>query len=187
MWRVAVPAYRSVGGPIARVAAGVQIADWRATTRDPALVDAVVAGVELLARVDPRRALRLRLDMPRVVLLDAMPGPATAGFAPGARACCLNSRFLTDAPTGTRPALVALLLAHEATHARLDRLRPLPWRRGVRDRVERVCLRAELAFAARLPVPPYGQFRRWVAEQVAGAPAATPTLVGHARALAAAA
>ena len=186
MWRASGPVYASLGGPIARVAVGVQVADWRSTHRDPPVVDAIVEGLELLHRLEPLRVGRFRREMPRVILLDVLRGPAVAGFAPGARACYLDGRFLAGAPAGTRPALVALLLVHEATHARLDRLRPLPWPRSVVHRIERVCLRQELVFAARLPVPPYGGFRRWVADKARTDPAADARLLEAARALAAA-
>ena len=69
-------------------------------------------------------------------------------FNPRLWACMLDERFVqadtTDAP------LLAAVIVHEATHARL-------WRYGFgyneeqRERIEAICLRRELAFARRLP------------------------------------
>jgi hypothetical protein len=45
---------------------------------------------------------------------------------------------------------VALAIVHESTHARLDRLK-IPYTEDIRERVERVCIKSEIAFAKRLP------------------------------------
>jgi hypothetical protein len=63
-------------------------------------------------------------------------------------ACELDTRFVLDETSS--PEVIASAIVHEATHARL-------WRCGIgydeefRHRVEAICFRRELAFAAKLP------------------------------------
>jgi hypothetical protein len=64
------------------------------------------------------------------------------------RACVLDARFVLAETT--EPEIIAAVIVHEATHARL-------WRCGIgyneaqRARVEALCIRREIAFANRLP------------------------------------
>jgi hypothetical protein len=95
---------------------------------------------------DRRRYDRLCKDLTRV-WVRLVPG-AVARYVPGMETCELDERFVL-AQTSS-PDLIAALIVHEATHARL-------WRRGIgydeklRARVEAACFRRELAFAAKLP------------------------------------
>ena len=52
--------------------------------------------------------------------------------------------------SSSRPELIASVIVHEATHARLMRC-GIGYEEELRARVEKVCLRRELAFAAKLP------------------------------------
>jgi hypothetical protein len=59
--------------------------------------------------------------------------------------CIVNSDCLLEA----HPAYIALLIVHEATHARMRCLpNTTPERRA---RMERICIGAEITFAARVP------------------------------------
>ena len=50
----------------------------------------------------------------------------------------------------TSPELIAAVIVHEATHARLERY-GIGYEEKLRARIEAVCFRRELAFAAKLP------------------------------------
>jgi hypothetical protein len=60
----------------------------------------------------------------------------------------LDRRFVL-AETST-PELIAATIVHEATHARLHH-RGIAYKEEWRQRIERACVRRELAFAAKLP------------------------------------
>lgn len=100
----------------------------------------------LIKTHDPLRYRRITRDLKRVWALW-IPHPTTC-FDHRLHACMLNTRFvLAEAST---PESIAQMIVHEATHARL-------WGCGIgyqeehRARVEAVCVRRELAFAAKLP------------------------------------
>jgi hypothetical protein len=64
------------------------------------------------------------------------------------KACVFDYRFLADPKTSTK--LIASVIVHEATHARLERC-GITYDEDRRVRIEAICLRRELALAARLP------------------------------------
>jgi hypothetical protein len=110
------------------------------------LLDKVGAAVALLALHDPVRLRRIRRDLKRI-LIYWLHGALGSYYQP-LEMCLLDSDFITR-PT-TSPAMIAATIVHEATHARLDRW-GFGYAESIRPRVERVCARAELAFAARIP------------------------------------
>jgi hypothetical protein len=69
-------------------------------------------------------------------------------YKPSLKACLLDERYVADSAAAVDQ--IASTIVHEATHARL-------WRYGIgykeeqRARIEAICFRRELAFAARLP------------------------------------
>ena len=71
--------------------------------------------------------------------------------------CELDERCVLGEYTTTEQ--VAGVIVHEATHARLHQW-GIGYEQELRDRVERVCMRRELAFAAKLPEGE--SIRRWV-------------------------
>src|SRR5262245_29085893 len=64
------------------------------------------------------------------------------------KACVFDVRFLADPKVSTK--LIASAIVHEATHARLERC-GITYDEDRRVRIEAICLRRELALAARLP------------------------------------
>src|SRR5215831_13869544 len=64
------------------------------------------------------------------------------------KACVFDYRFLADPKTSTKR--IASVIVHEATHARLERC-GITYDEDRRVRIEAICLRRELALAARLP------------------------------------
>lgn len=119
---------------------GIEVIDVAEDQSKRTLVG-VREALQVIQRVDPRRYARLRQDLHRIVVLKA-GGPE---FAPEVGACLLPSGYVRE----SNAAAVATTLVHEATHARL-------WRRGIgygpdlRGRVERTCVKEQVAFAERL-------------------------------------
>jgi hypothetical protein len=110
----------------------------------------VLARVEqalgLIKQFDRRRYDRLILDLERI-WVHPLPW-SIAGFEASLNACELDTRYVLADTTPVE--MLAACIVHEATHARL-------WQCGIgyeeklRQRVEAVCFRQELAFAAKLP------------------------------------
>jgi hypothetical protein len=99
----------------------------------------------LIKTHDQRRYNRLIRDLKRVWVMSHYP---IACFDARLSACMLNAGYVVAETT--TPELLASVIVHEATHARL-------WGCGIgyeeelRPRVEAACLRRELAFSAKLP------------------------------------
>jgi hypothetical protein len=88
-----------------------------------------------------------------------------AQFSPSWSACFLDERFVLADTTET--AHIAAAIVHEATHARLWRC-GFGYEEDVRQRVEAVCVRREMAFANKLPE---GEpIRAWAADALALSP-----------------
>ena len=100
----------------------------------------------LIKRYDRIRYDRLLRDLQRVWVL-LLPS-SIASFEHRIYRCEIDTRFCLAETTTSE--LLAAVIVHEATHARL-------WRRGIRyeeaqrPRIEEICLRREIAFAAKLP------------------------------------
>jgi hypothetical protein len=107
-------------------------------------LEALLQVFDILARADPRRYKRLKLDMSRVALMKA----GHPEFASEVGACLIRSRYVREGD----PRRVATTLVHEATHARLHRL-GISYGRGSRGRVEELCVKQEVLFAERLEDP----------------------------------
>ncbi len=102
----------------------------------------------LIRTVDPHRYGRLRTNLDRIWMRAVETG-GLGSYLSGLRACLLDHRFVLS-PETTLEALAAAIV-HEATHARLDGCGIGYGSAGERARVEEVCRRQEIAFAARLP------------------------------------
>lgn len=103
-------------------------------------VKQIAAALLLIKRTDRARWSRLRRDLKRI-LLTKVGGPL---YVHPVRGALLRAGYVRTAPVD----YLALTIVHEAMHARL-------WSRGIgypaadRERIERICVRAELAFAER--------------------------------------
>jgi hypothetical protein len=104
--------------------------------------------LDLLAVYDSRRFDRLR-RLCRGILVFGDIGPS-GKWVPRAHLICLSSSYVC-APA-TTSARVAATLVHESTHAWLDSF-GFDYREDRRARIEHICIRAEMAFARRLPDP----------------------------------
>jgi hypothetical protein len=95
---------------------------------------------------DQLRYVRLAHDLKRIWVRD-LPG-AVGAFNQALEACSLDRGFVVA--EATRPELIASVIVHEATHARLLSC-GIGYDEELRPRVEAVCFRREIAFAGRLP------------------------------------
>lgn len=95
---------------------------------------------------DRLRYNRIIRELERIWVM-ALTNPVGT-FDQAVNACMLDPRFVM-AETSS-PEIIASVIVHEATHARLWRC-GIGYEEGQRLRVEAVCLRRELAFAKKLP------------------------------------
>lgn len=108
------------------------------------VVRRVEAALGLIKACDRLRYDRLRRDLGGIriqVLLDGV-----GNYNASIDACQLDTRFVL----ASSAELIASTIVHEATHARLKR-RGIGYEEELRARVEAVCLRREIAFAAKMP------------------------------------
>jgi len=133
---------------------------WIATeesSKSGLVLSRVIDALCLIKTHDPHRFNRILRDLDRMWEL-VVPG-ADARYYVALRTCECNRRFVLD--DASSPELIAATIVHEATHARLWHC-GIGYEEEVRARVEKVCIRRELAFAAKLPS---GQAVRARAEQ----------------------
>lgn len=69
-----------------------------------------------------------------------------AEFKESLKACMLDERYVADSTLEQ----IASTIVHEATHARLAKC-GIRYEKRLRSRIEAICLRRELTFAAKLP------------------------------------
>ena len=119
---------------------GVWVGSWR-TPRDLRQIEDALLLIKQHSRVHYSRVLR---DLERVWVF-VLPS-RRAEFNEYLRACILDERYVA----GSTLELIASTIVHEATHARLSRC-GIKYKESLRSRIEAICLRRELAFAAKLP------------------------------------
>lgn len=101
----------------------------------------VDAALDVIGRHQSRRLLRIKRDVHRFLIVD-QAGPE---FWPRLHACVLTPRGLS-----LDDEEVAVTIVHEAMHARLYAT-GIPYHPELRDRIERCCVKQEIAFAHSLP------------------------------------
>jgi hypothetical protein len=106
----------------------------------------VDAALSLIKTYDPLRYRRILCDVERIWVF-LVPG-GLGQFRRSLKSCDIDERFVLAETT--RPEQIAAVIVHEATHARLFHC-GIGYEAELRARVEAVCCRRELAFAARLP------------------------------------
>ncbi len=132
--------YRSTG----RYVDGLWIGTWD-DKPDP-ILGRIEEALVLIKRYDRVRYDHILRDLRRiwVILLPSSVG----AFASRLEACEIDSRYLLAETTNLE--MIASIIVHEATHARLLRL-GLGYEEALRPRIEAICMRREIAFAAKLP------------------------------------
>src|SRR5947207_7000255 len=98
--------------------------------------------LRLLEKHGPRFHSRLRRDVKRLLFTDTSGG----NYLPGLKTC----RLAIDFARRVSSLELAMMIVHEATHARLSR-RGFSYAVECRERIERICVGAEIAFAQRVP------------------------------------
>jgi hypothetical protein len=122
---------------------GLWVGSWDDGAKGEAVLGRIEAALCLIKTHDRLRYERLIRDLERVWVLVL-----AGSFNKRLMACQLDTRYVLDEASSLE--MIASTIVHEATHARLMRC-CIGYEQGLRARVEAVCLRRELAFAARLP------------------------------------
>jgi hypothetical protein len=121
---------------------GIRIVDMTSGAHDGTPLSQLNDAIALIGRFAPHDLHRIR----RCLSYIAVGFGGGPGYIPFANACLLDVQFLMQ----NSPASIAGALVHEATHARIAQ-------RGIRvsntglERIERVCVKAEIAFLSRVP------------------------------------
>lgn len=116
----------------------------RVVAFEPVNIDRIESALRLIGEHDPIRYRHLVQDLERI-WVSVVPG-SVARFRRSDWTCELDEPFVETAT----PGLIASVIVHEATHARLYRM-GFGYEEAIRERVEKICLRRELAFARRFP------------------------------------
>jgi len=122
---------------------GIRIINLESPTAQSTLIARMAEVIELIARYDPQRLQQIRRYAPTIVLV---PTGGSGEYWYKTRAFGLDTKLIDSGDT----PLIAMTAIHEATHARLEQM-------GVSNdpantaRVERICTRAEVDFATKVP------------------------------------
>ena len=108
-------------------------------------IDRVVHALSIIRQQDPIRYRRLLRDLRRIWVLVI---PYRGQFQESTWTCQLDQRVVLDEKTPLE--LIASVIVHEATHARLARV-GIEYREEMRHRIEQVCIRRQMAFTKALP------------------------------------
>ena len=112
--------------------------------RGAEILGRLVEALKLIKTHDPYRYRRVLREIER---LWAHPLPwEWAIWLPALKRCVVDPRFVLSAST----AFIASAIVHEATHGTLTR-RHVGYAETLRERVEKACMRQELAFASKIP------------------------------------
>ncbi len=125
-----------------RVVEGVRVCVSLSTDDSDEVFAKVTEALRLIIRHAPRVSARIRKDVKTLLFADVSGGRYLAGLR--------TSMIGVDYARRVPPLDLAMMFVHEATHARLARagFRYLGARR---ERIERICIEAEIAFAERVP------------------------------------
>lgn len=137
----AVVAHMLIAFSKRQVVGGIEVVVATGDDETPA-VNNIRSALQLIQTYLPGVHARIRREVQRILLLKA-GGPEYWPFAQGV---ALNARIVSGADI----PLLAMLLCHEATHARLWRL-GIGYPKDKRDRIERICVKAEVRLARQLP------------------------------------
>jgi hypothetical protein len=124
---------------------GLWIGTLKGADAEPKLCR-VEEALGIIRRYDPLQYMRVINNLDHV-WVDLVP-ISRAYFRRSLNACVLDERYVLAAATTSE--MLARTIVHEATHARLDHW-GVKYDEKDRARIEAVCMRRELAFAAKLP------------------------------------
>lgn len=118
---------------------GVEVVDLTGRSLAGAAAERLDAALGVIEAFAPNTYSGLRRRLARVVIASGGVGY----YSRGVNAAVIGRTYIER----SSPEQLALVLVHEASHARLHRLGV----RGDTSRLEGICVRAERAFAQRLP------------------------------------
>ncbi|EHK57937.1 hypothetical protein [Allomesorhizobium alhagi] len=113
---------------------------------EDAMLDRVEAALSLIREFDPLRYRRILKDLDRI-LVTLLPG-SIGQFSTTNWTCTIDKRFVLR--ESTTPELIASVIVHEATHARLNR-RSIGYPESLRERIEDLCFYQEWLLGNKLP------------------------------------
>lgn len=125
-----------------RVVEGFQVCVAHSTDDGGDVFTKFGEALRLIATHAPRLSARMRRDVRRFLFADVSGGRYLAGL----QTCLIGAGYARR----VAPLDLAMMLVHEATHARLSRA-GFRYVRTCRERIERICVAAEIAFAQRVP------------------------------------
>jgi hypothetical protein len=123
---------------------GLWIGAFREKEEGEPLLPRVSEALQLIKTYDPLRYKRVLRELERIwvcVLIGKV-----ACYVASCRSCDVDRRFVLS----YSPEQLASVIVHEATHGVLHR-RHIGYSEALRERVEKVCVRQELAFVRKLP------------------------------------
>jgi hypothetical protein len=113
---------------------------------EEAMLDRVELAVSLIREFDPPRYRRILKDLDRI-LVTLLPG-SVGQFSATDWTCKLDKRYVLR--DSTTPEMIASVIVHEATHARIHR-RGIGFPEHLRVGIEDACFRQEWLFGNKLP------------------------------------
>ena len=125
-----------------RIVEGVRVCVSHSAEDADDVFEKAAEALRLIARYAPRMSARMRRDVKRLLFGDVFGGRYLAGL----QTCLIG----TDYARRALPLELAMMVVHEATHARLARA-GFRYVGACRERIERICIAAEIAFAERVP------------------------------------
>jgi len=122
---------------------GIWVGAHASKRESAAILPRLREALALIRARDPYRYKWVLVHFDRILVVNM---PARGQFVPALRRCVLDQEFVeTDAIEA-----IASTIVHEATHGELFR-RGVGYDEAIRQRVEDICTRQELAFARKLP------------------------------------
>ena len=122
---------------------GVWIGSRRGSPEDLTRVEGALLLIKQHSPLDYARIIR---ELERIWVTLSFHG--LGQYDHSLKACILDERYVADSATTVER--IAATIVHESTHARLERY-GIEYKQELRTRIEAICFRRELAFAARLP------------------------------------
>lgn len=140
------------GAPL-EVVRGIRVLVHDADAQRDDVIRRVDEALGLIARVDPRRFLRLRRDLRQILIGRAR----STQYWMSTRTCVLQLEEVCSRD----PATTAVDIVHESCHARLNNVGIMPTR-ALRPRLEQRCMREERTFLLRLKEMGYSGVERYL-------------------------
>ncbi len=124
----------------------IQIAMFPLDKDYPAAFSKIDQAFNLISEFDSLHYHQIKHNVKRI-WISVLP-VNYAEWVDDLQTCILDRNYLLRSDVSV--CEIAQTIVHEATHARLCKLK-IKYTEDIRDRVERICVKSEIAFAKRLP------------------------------------